>query len=71
MASGGPSREVRVTVLWWNSCEVYVCVCVCVELQDLQASTLGVVDSFRRTWDKAKYEKLAKDRSKKDGEGTS
>lgn len=53
--------------MWWDSSEGVVCGWV--TLQDLQASTLGVVDSFRRTWDKAKYEKLAKDRSKKDGEG--
>lgn len=27
-----------------------------------------MVDNFRRTWDKDKYEKLAKDRNKKDSE---
>lgn len=34
-------------------------------LQDI----LGHSDNFRRTWDTAKYEKLAKDRLKKDKEG--
>ena len=34
-------------------------------LQDI----LGHSDSFRRTWDTAKYEKLAKDRLKKDKDG--
>ena len=35
-------------------------------LQDI----LGHSDSFRRTWDTAKYEKLAKDRLKKEKEGS-
>ena len=35
-------------------------------LQDI----LGHSDSFRRTWDTAKYEKLAKDRLKKEKDGS-
>lgn len=39
--------------------------------EDLQASTLGVVDNFRRTWDKDKYEQIAKDRNKDKPDSTS
>jgi len=31
----------------------------------LQEPLEGVADNFRRTWDKDKYEKLAKDKDKK------
>lgn len=34
----------------------------------VQDPTLGVSDNFRRTWDTQKYEKMAKDRARKDGE---
>lgn len=62
MATAGPSREVIL-------CEYSSpCLLTMSAVQELQASTVGVVvDNFRRTWDKEKYEKIAKDRTKKDG----
>lgn len=57
MATASGSSEVSL-----NSCAM-MCQTRHMPLQD---PTLGVIDSFRRTWDKEKYEKMAKERTKKD-----